>query len=310
MRNCSRKNMRNILICTVGTSFLNNLKRADESVQEAVTNQNWQQIVLFLLTQKNSNRICGAEVNSITSIFEKGLLESRKHLILLVSETPDGKNTGDVLKRYYEHSANPLRFDTVEVRVLTGLRDDSVTAFCQEGLKNLVREVSHEVRKFSSEAIAINATGGYKAQISFAGMIGQALDIPVYYLFERFSEVIELPPQPVALDLGFWLSHYHIFEAIEAEEAIQKTELEVFDGIEDVVSQRFASLIDEVEIDNLPYLSLSAMGVLFHERARLHFARQEATLLSLVPQTDTPTKKEENFYTRRSRKRYSSRICQ
>ena len=56
--------------------------------------------------------------------------------------------------------------------------------------------------------IAINATGGYKAQISFAGMIGQALGIPVYYLFEKFSKVIKLPPQPVALDLSLWLENY------------------------------------------------------------------------------------------------------
>ncbi|MEA2059529.1 MAG: hypothetical protein U9P10_03190 [Thermodesulfobacteriota bacterium] len=70
-----------------------------------------------------------------------------------------------------------------------------------------MRIIGEIVRAYGSEQILINATGGYKAQISFAGMIGQALDIPVCYMFERFAEVIELPPQPVSLDLGFWIEN-------------------------------------------------------------------------------------------------------
>lgn len=276
--------MRNTLICTVGTSLLNNLKFSQEEVvKQAFEAKNWQQVALLLLQRSNSDRLCGAEINSITSICDKGLLEKRKKLIFLVSDTEDGKKTGELLKFYYKNSSNTWKFEEEpEVRVLEGLRDDNVKAFKQLGLKNLVREISTEVRNFGPEAIAINATGGYKAQISFAGMIGQALEIPVYYLFEKFSEVIELPPQPVSLDLAFWLNNYLLFEQLETERTIKKSEVEG-----ELESEYIQALLDEEQIDGVTYVSLSAMGVLFNERCRLQFAKQETTTLSLIPKDET-----------------------
>jgi putative CRISPR-associated protein (TIGR02619 family) len=280
--------MRNTLICTVGTSLLGNLKRsADEPIQQAVASQNWNQLALLLLQYQNSDRLCGAEINSITSICGANLLSGRERLIFLVSDTPDGKDIGSLLRLYYENSKNPVSFRSVEIRVLEGLRDDNVHIFQRQGLKNLVREISKETRAFSPEVIAINATGGYKAQISFAGMIGQALGIPVYYLFERFSEVIELPPQPISLDLAFWLNHYQVFEQLEVSQMIDRASLET-----ELENHYFESLIDEEVIDDLSYVTLSAIGELFHERCRLEFAKQETTILSLIPIDGTdPTKK-------------------
>lgn len=283
--------MRNTLVCTVGTSLFGNLRNAEESIKQVFEIKNWKQLSLLLLQQKNYDRICGAEINSITSICNKKLLDSHKRLIFLVSDTEDGKRTGDILKLYYENSGNPLLFERVEVRVLEGLRDDDVKAFKQQGLKNLVREISTEVRNFSPEVIAINATGGYKAQISFAGMIGQALEIPVYYLFEKFSEVIELPPQPVSLDLAFWLNNYLLFEQLETGQTIEKSEIE-----DSIKSEYLHSLIDEEIVDDVTLISLSAMGVLFNERSRLQFARQEASILSMIPQDSTePERKQINL---------------
>lgn len=222
----------------------------------------------------------------------------------MVSDTEDGKKTGEILKLYYSNSRNKLHFKNVICRELQGLRDDDVKSFKQQGLKSLVREISTEAEKFSSEQIAINATGGYKAQISFAGMIGQALGIPVYYLFERFSEVIELPPQPVALDLAFWLNNYPLFEYLETEQIIAKSEIK--DILAETMSELeikklldgdyIKSLIDEEYIDEINHVTLSAMGVLFNKRSRLEFAKQETTLLSLIPQDNTePQKKQINL---------------
>jgi len=271
--------MRNTLICTVGTSLLNNLRRSpDSDIQDAFNAQNWQQLSLSLLDRENSDRLCGAEINSVASICDKGFLPNRLSLIFLVSDTDDGRAMGNLLKLYFDNNKNPLKFERVEYRVLQGLRDDSVQDFRQKGLKNLVREISTEVRKFSPEAIAINATGGYKAQISFAGMIGQALGIPVYYLFEKFSEVIELPPQPVALDLAFWLDNYLLFEYLETENTVEVSQLEF--SIEDPYLQ---SLLDREE----DLVCLSAMGILFNERSRLQFAKKETEILSSISQNNT-----------------------
>jgi putative CRISPR-associated protein (TIGR02619 family) len=274
--------MRKILICTVGTSLLNNLKREEGELKQACLDNNWQKLSLLLLEKNSSDRVCGAEINSIASICKQNLLSEYFRLIFLVSDTEDGLNIGDLLKLYYESSSVSPRFKKVEIRTLKGLRDDNVKAFKQEGLKNLVKEISQEVSKFSPETIAINATGGYKAQISFAGMIGQALGIPVYYLFERFSEVIELPPQPIALDLAFWLNNYGLFERLESEITVEKCRLSDLNWNDEYCR----SLIDEESINGETLVSLSAMGILFNERSRLQFAQQETTMLSLIPKTD------------------------
>lgn len=279
--------MRNTVICTVGTSLLNNLRFSPEdAIQKAFEENNLNQLALLLVDKDNTERICGAEINSITSICNRNFLSQYLRLIFLVSDTDDGKKIGKLLKLYYGNFNNPLKFETIDVRILEGLKDDDVKAFKQQGLKNLVKEISTEVRNFSPEAIAINATGGYKAQISFAGMIGQALEIPVYYLFEKFSEVIELPPQPIALDLVFWLNNYLLFDLLETELNVSKSEIEQY-----LDNEYIQSLIDEEVIDDDIQISLSAMGVLFHERSRLQFAKQETTLLSLIPQSNLQPEK-------------------
>jgi CRISPR/Cas system-associated protein Csm6 len=99
----------------------------------------------------------------------------------------------------------------VQTEVIQGLSDASPHVFRTEGLRNLVRSIAGVVRRHGAQVTLINATGGYKAQISFAGMIGQTLEIPVCYLFEGFSDVITLPPQPIALDLRFWLNNAYPF---------------------------------------------------------------------------------------------------
>ena len=48
--------MRNALICTVGTSLLNNLKRAEGEIFNAFSQQNWQQVALLLNQSQNTDR--------------------------------------------------------------------------------------------------------------------------------------------------------------------------------------------------------------------------------------------------------------
>jgi putative CRISPR-associated protein (TIGR02619 family) len=275
--------MRNTLICTVGTSLFGNINRLDSAdlMKQAVADENWIALSQLLVKEDNLRTLCGAEINSITRICQQGYLDEQKRLIFLVSDTLNGKNIGIILQKYYSHSSNPLQFEQVENRTLEGLRDDDVQQFKREGLKNLVLEISKEVDKHTSEAVAINATGGYKAQISFAGMIGQALNIPVYYQFEAFSEVIELPPQPVSLDLSLWLNHYDMFVELEDSQQVEKSQIE-----HDLQDESLQSMLEEVEMDGVLYIALSAMGQLFHDRCRLQFPLQETTLLSLVPETD------------------------
>jgi len=211
---------RHTLICTVGTSLKSNLERdpARKTWADLYARGRLKDLARALTSLPPQDRLLGAEINSIDSIISRGILTTPLRLYLLVSDTEDGQNIGELLKLYYLEDDNPRRFEQAEWQVLEGLTDANSQRFRREGLRHLVTAVAKIARQWGPEQVVINATGGYKAQISFAGLIGQALDIPVCYLFERFSEVITLPPQPVSLDLSFWLAHAHRFYLLAGDQ--------------------------------------------------------------------------------------------
>ncbi len=263
--------MRNVLICTVGTSLKGNLANAKDTLfPDLLAQNNIKGISLALSEIDPNDRIAGAEINSISSILKKKFIQNRLYLYLLVSDTKDGDLIGNILKAYYERRQNSSYFDQVQCITIEGLTDESPHRFRTEGLRNLVKAIAEIVRRHGSESVLINATGGYKAQISFAGMIGQALEIPVCYLFERFSEVIELPPQPISIDLSFWLENAALFFDL-AGDGVEKNPT-----VEDV---RFASLVEEIEVDGVKLVGLSATGQLFHETFQYRFQKQREMFL-------------------------------
>jgi len=261
---------RHTLICTVGTSVISNVQKSQSTaLHEDLTQRNAPGLSLRLLDHDPFDRLMGAEINSISGLLDQGMLQDRLRLVLLASDTDDGRFLGQVLKHYYENRRNPFSFQEVSVEVMEGLTDANPKRFRREGLRNLVKAIAKQARKYCSENLVINATGGYKAQIAFAGMIGQALGIPVCYLFEGFSEVIELPPQPVALDFTFWLKHVDLFYRLAA------------DGEEEdpvALDSRFSSLVDVEPVEGRLLVGLSAVGQLFHETFRHSFQRHEPPL--------------------------------
>jgi len=262
---------RDVLVCTVGTSLKTNLEKSEEAgIRSALEQKNVKGLSLELLNQSPEDRLCGAEINSITSIIKQGHLNNKRRLVYLVSDTEDGKFLGQVLTQYYENHNNPYQFQKVEFHPLEGLADATPKRFRTEGLRNLVRAIAQVVNEEGSETMVINATGGYKAQIAFAGMIGQALEIPVCYLFERFSEVIELPPQPISLDLSFWLENVDQFYDLADNEARENPSQR---------DHRFATLVDAIDINGQTVIGLSPVGQLFHETFRHRFKIQRQRIL-------------------------------
>lgn len=309
--------MRTVLVCTVGTSLTGNLMRSQIlEHQELTRRKNSRALSISLSALDPEERLLGAEINSVTSILRSGKLAQRDRLYLLISDTEDGAFVGDVLKHYYTHSNNPFRFDHVQVLIISGLTDTSPERFRTEGLRNLVKAISQIVRRHGSNTTLINATGGYKAQISFAGMIGQALEIPVCYLFERFSEVIELPPQPISMDLSFWMDNADTF-FILAERCLSLNLQEPDQHLRDLLSaihtdERFASLIDEVEVAGQKMIGLSAVGQLFHETFRYRFLQKKQLMLpsdsGLLPHQKTIKYEDDNTGKHSGLKRYLEKL--
>ncbi|MCS7238891.1 MAG: putative CRISPR-associated protein [Thermoguttaceae bacterium] len=265
----------NILICTVGTSLfrpnLETLKRERQEgkirpelvgLAEAYEKQDWAAVARELGTLPPSDRTCGAEINSIASMIERGYVPANCGLFFLHSDTPDGKSIGVVLRQYFQARGHA----PVETICVPDLQDQDPKRFRTKGLRNLARYLCRIIRQYSPATCAINATGGYKAQIAIAVVLGQAIGVPVYYKHELFSEIIAFPALPVALDLEVWMrASGMLFDLERSPEPIPaKT-------YEDEWDEKYESLVERVSIDNVDYLELSPTGQIFHETFRHRF---------------------------------------
>jgi putative CRISPR-associated protein (TIGR02619 family) len=267
------RNPSNVVLCTVGTSLLKSLKALAEKGQldpAVLESRNAIAVAAKLREFDPTARECGAEINSLTSMDQKGYLDSRdkRALYLLVSDTDEGQFIGEVLRLYYQDE-----FSQVEVRRLTGLHDRDFQAFRRHGLRHLVQEMAHLIKaaKHRGHRPAINATGGFKAQISFAGLVGQTLEVPVYYQFEKFSEVIEMPPMPVDFNYSLWLEHFELLEDLSRE----REGVPLSDSRLRRLDPRLEPLLEQIGEAAVT----SAMGDLFHTGFKERFWREGAPLL-------------------------------
>ena len=274
------------LLCTIGTSLLypnlSNLVKEKQTdpvhaaLAQAYADENWSEVATQLRNIDPTERLCGAEINSVTDLLTQQIIE-KGYLHLFHSETEDGKAIAQILQTYFTKDRWRVQIHCVE-----GLRDDDPNLFRTQGLRNLAKLFGERVRESRQNFMpcAINATGGYKAQIAIAVLMGQALDIPVYYKHERFNAIIPFPPMPVALDFSLWQRASGMFMVLSRANACEPWE----DFSEDW-DARFEPLVNRETIDNQDYLSLSATGQIFHETFRSRFQQLKATSLPRAANT-------------------------
>ena len=260
------------LICTVGISLLTNLSRGPQSpLKESAYKRDVIGTVKELLLKPDAYRYC-AELNSIANIVKHQYLCDHRRCVFLVSDSDEGRFIGAVLKDYVGSEKSPLHFQEVKFLVIEDLCDTDINHFRDRGLKNLVKLISKEVRCRGKESILINATGGYKAQISFAGMIGQVLGIAVAYMHERFSDIIIFPPLPLDLDMNFYLQYAEELFTLNQGTSIPKEHYLERDP-------RFESLIESISNKGEVFTILSVSGQLFYEKfTEIFFVEKEKLL--------------------------------
>jgi putative CRISPR-associated protein (TIGR02619 family) len=278
---------RPILLCTVGTSLfypnLSGLRKtladdrdrpgdsktiapalvpAAERLAGAFAAKDWPAVADALAELPADMRLCGAEVNSIASLVKHHYAPADAGIFFFHSDTDEGRDIAAVLVRLFRKRGH----DPVEAIPVPDLQDRDPKRFRTKGLRNLARLLCDKVLERSAGACAINATGGYKAQIAIAVLLGQALGIPVYYMHERFSEIIPFPPMPVSLDFEVWMRFSGWLNALEKDFVLRSA------IPEDDWDERCESLV-EVDHDSAgrEVLSLSATGQIFHETFRQRF---------------------------------------
>ena len=278
---------RPILLCTVGTSlFASNLKPLKQNLWDdaakpddkksvkpslrpvaeklaaAFEAKDWAAVGRHLAELPQTERLCGAEVNSVASLVANGYAPKDAGIFLFHSDTDDGRDIAAVLvEAFRAHGHTP-----VEAVCVPDLQDKDPKRFRTKGLRHLARLLSAKVREYGPASCAINATGGYKAQIAVAVLMGQAVGVPVYYKHELFSEIISFPPMPVSFDFSVWLRASGLLTALEKGPQPRSA----FDP--DEWDERYESLVEATDIgDGHEYLELSATGQIFHDTFRERF---------------------------------------
>ncbi len=254
-----------LVINTVGTSLVTAWKDLGQSYDDA----HRARLLAALRALALTDRRVGAELTSLHSLREQGVTQPGERLVFLVSDTREGKFVGEVLCEVVREQGF-----LAESRTIHKLQGDDPKAFAQ-GLRNLVKEIAAIYREAfdNHQSVAINATGGYKAQISFAGLIGQVFGLPVYYQFESFPTAIELPSLPVDFAFDEWLAHRHMLEALDEGEAGEF--LRADDSRVKALPDRLRVLVETSQ----GVATLNALGTLYHEGFRSRFRAQAQALL-------------------------------
>ena len=269
------------LICTVGTSLfssnLANLRPDDpnparRALAACYAEGDWIAVAEGLAAIPSTDRLCGAEINSLSSLFAHDAADPKANLFFCHSATTDGRAIAAILRDYYRRAGHAV----VEAREIEGLQDVDPKLFRTKGLRNLAKVVCGIIRDRGASSCAINATGGYKAQIATAVLMGQALGVPVYYKHERFDEIIAFPPMPVALNFEVWMRASGMLFALEREGGTGPASL-----LDDLAgdAEMLESLVERVEIDGQAWIEMSPTGQIFHETFRERFRSSRDPIL-------------------------------
>lgn len=256
--------MKTYVLATVGNSMLQGFQRAEGSTQAALPDV--RRAVDFLRRRDPHDPICGVEINSVTQLLEgkelsSGAVRAPLGVELLVSDTPQGEWSGRALVQYFRDVPD---IEAAEAFTVAQLRGDDPKCFAHQGLRSLVKLVAarlRDARQRHPDALqVIEASGGYKAQISLVGLLGQAMKVPVLYLFEGFRYSIELPPLPVSYDRSLWIEHEALLRHLSEAVCVPAAELRRSD-----VADELWTLLDRETIDGIEYVSLSPMLELMHQ---------------------------------------------
>lgn len=232
------------ILVTVGLSLLNHTRR--ESDEKNVTDMD----LANRLRWTDPVDAC-AETNSLSRLLQKD-----DALVFLHSDTEEGRRLGEVLQRHYSNKGYTSRSEQVH-----GL-EYAESRFKLRGLRCLVATLVDliETERKKGREVAINATGGFKAEIAYATLVGLLFRVPVYYIHEEFNNIIEFPAVPIGWDLSLVAECDHFLGWLRENLPTTEEADSRMRGLPDAVHM----LLTEEEVDGVSYTTLSPAGEAFY----------------------------------------------
>lgn len=191
--------------------------------------------------------IASAETNSLSRI-----LQERDNIIFLYSQTDKGKLCAEALCTHYR--SQKYNAELQEIPHLTYTE----SSFKVKGLRSLVSTLIELVQKYKSsdsDEVLINATGGFKAEMAYANLIGLVFNVPVFYIHELFKDIIMMPAPPIGWDYSLIADYEEFFVWIVND--LHTTA---------IVDRRLSELPEDIRFllaDEDGYTTLSPIGEVF-----------------------------------------------
>jgi putative CRISPR-associated protein (TIGR02619 family) len=160
-----------------------------------------------------------AEIHSLVRIG----ISAADRVILLASETDDGQACVGAVERYLKRYYDGM---LIEVESVKGLQVTDAQLFRREGVLNFVRYCLKAVSDFGAAQVILNPTGGFKALVPYTVLVGMLKRVPCRYIFEQSTQLLDLPPLPVAFDRAPFERYRSLIERIERDTGIPRTEWE------------------------------------------------------------------------------------
>ena len=238
-----------------------------QKIVELREKKDWASLGKILTLLPGSARLLGAEINSMYAMWQKKIINNPlERLVLLTSDTEIANRIAAVLRAYFLAPQSSLPCSQVLVHSINGLQDKNPEHFQFKGLPNLIRILGAQARQWSASHMAINATGGYKAQIAFAVLFGQALSVPVYYKHELFNQIIAFPTTPFTIDLRLLENNLRFWANLAEPNAVFSfTQLQELDAPNLKNWETILPLLETISESNETYYALSPLGLIYWE---------------------------------------------
>jgi hypothetical protein len=161
-----------------------NIQRFQESYLQFVSG-------LFIEEEIEKPKQGGTNVFSaeLTSLHLMKLDAEKDHIVLLLSDSPDGVICGllvrDCLREMFSM--------TPDMEIIRGLQVENFEQFFEEGLEEFSGTLNRYTDQFSDKAHILNATGGFKSIIPYATYLTLGHNMVLYFVFEE-------QPNPIVID--------------------------------------------------------------------------------------------------------------
>ncbi len=188
-------------IINVGTNILTNYQRekkiydfpspSDNAFWEKKLNDSnfLNEIYSFIKLDPHKN---SAELNSFLRLYEKN--KDKEHYIYLIgTNTPSNHICVNLIKRFFEDTGHRL---TTPKEVEVYFHESEKQKEFIEDISKLIDQLISVARKKKAEGyeVVFNPTGGMKAHVIACALAGFLTDSKVYYIYEDFKDIVELPP--------------------------------------------------------------------------------------------------------------------